>query len=201
VLDVGCGTGQLAAALAPISRVWAVDAEQAMVEVARTRLGSVRVARAEALPFRDAWFARAVMRQVVHLVDRPRAFSEARRVLAPDGRLVIATFAPEHFDVVWLAPLFPRMMEIDRARFPSGETLTHELGDAGFEVRVVPFSQRRPLDRAAALERIRGRHISSFDLIGEDEYEEGLRRAQSLPDEIPSRLEWLVVVATALDER
>src|SRR5918911_3503017 len=109
VLDIGCGTGQFAAALGEHARVWAVDAEPEMVAVARGRVRAVRVARAEELPFKDGWFERAVMRQVVHLVDRPRAFAEARRVLGADGRLVIATFAEQHFDTVWLAPLFPKM--------------------------------------------------------------------------------------------
>lgn len=201
VLDVGCGTGQFVAALADQARCWGVDASPEMVDVARRRGANARVAAAERLPFKDGWFERAVMRQAVHLVDRPRAFAEARRVVAPDGRLVLATFAPGHFDVVWLAPLFPRMMEIDRERFPSGETLERELEEAGFEVRTVPFTQERMLSREDALERIRGRHISTFDLIDDDEYERGLRRAQQLPDELPSRLEWLIVVATTASGR
>jgi ubiquinone/menaquinone biosynthesis C-methylase UbiE len=195
VLDIGCGTGQFAAALSEHARVWAVDAEPEMVAHARGRVRAVRVACAEQLPFKDGWFERAVMRQVVHLVDRPRAFAEARRVLGVDGRLVIATFAEEHFGTVWLAQLFPKMMEIDRARFPPRETLDRELRAAGFHVRVVPISQENPLRRADALERIRGRHISTFDLIDDDAYADGLRRAETLPDPVPSRLEWLVVIA------
>ena len=35
--------------------------------------------------FRDAWFERAAMWLVVHLVDRPRAFAEARRVTGSAG--------------------------------------------------------------------------------------------------------------------
>ena len=50
-------------------------------------MSTVKVAPAEQLPFKDGWFERALMWLVVHLVDRPRAFGEAARVLAPDGRL------------------------------------------------------------------------------------------------------------------
>src|SRR5438067_2147010 len=136
VLEIGCGTGTLAVALAEQARVWAVDASPEMLEIARQhdvdgRVGW-RVADALALPFRDGWFERAAMRAVVHLLDRPRAFAEAQRVLRADGRLAIATFDPAHFDRYWLNDLFPSMERIDRARFPTPEALESELRSAGF---------------------------------------------------------------------
>ncbi|HET7567230.1 MAG TPA: methyltransferase domain-containing protein [Gaiellaceae bacterium] len=199
VLEVGCGTGQLAAALAEEARarVWAVDAEPAMVELARGRGVTAKLAPAEALPFKDGWFERAVMRLVVHLLDRARALPELRRVLGPGGRAAIATFAPEHFDGFWLARLFPGLEAIDRARFPLAADLERELRDAGFgATRVVRLSQRHELSREVALERIRGRHISTFDLLGEDELAAGTARAErELPEAVEVRLEWAVVVA------
>jgi ubiquinone/menaquinone biosynthesis C-methylase UbiE len=55
VLDVGCGTGRLEAALADRAKVWGVDAEPAMLEVARANVpgGTFKEARAEELPFKD----------------------------------------------------------------------------------------------------------------------------------------------------
>ena len=81
ILEVGCGTGQLAAALAGRSaaRVWAVDAEPAMVELARRRGVAAKVARAEALPFKDGWFERVVMRLAVHLLDEDELAEGAAR--------------------------------------------------------------------------------------------------------------------------
>jgi SAM-dependent methyltransferase len=204
VLEVGCGTGLLAAALAEraAARVWGVDAEPAMLEAAEARLPpgvGVKAAPAEALPFRDGWFERAVMRLVVHLVDRSRALPELRRVLAPGGRAVVATFDHAHFDGFWLVDLFPAIGEIDRARFPEPAALGAELESAGFAAtRVVRLSQRHELTRAAALERIRGRHISTFDLLEEDEIAAGTARAErELPERVPVPLEWAIVVAEA----
>src|SRR3954468_15055046 len=53
VLDLGCGTGQLAAALAEraVARVWGVDASEEMAAVARAAGVDVKVAPAERLPF------------------------------------------------------------------------------------------------------------------------------------------------------
>jgi len=201
VLDVGCGTGRLEAALAGRARVWGVDAEPEMLEVARRNApgATFKVGRAEALPFKDGWFERAVMWLSVHLVDRPSAFAEARRVLTPDGRLAVATFDPSYFSVFWLNTLFPSMEAVDRARFPTAEELETELTGAGFaEVRLARLSQTDSLGREQGLERIRERHISTFDLISEDEYEAGLARAErELPEQIEYRVEWLVAVADA----
>lgn len=197
VLDVGCGTGRLAAALNERgNRVWGIDASPEMVGVAKSRGVNAKVARAEQLPFKDGWFERAVLWLTVHLLDRPRAFPELRRALAPDGRVVIATFDPSHFDRFWLNEVFPSLERIDRARFPTEGALTQELLAAGFQPRVARLSQRAQITRDDALERIRGRYISTLELLSAEEYEAGLGRAErELPNEIMYRLEWLVVVA------
>lgn len=203
VLDVGCGTGRLAEELARRgARVWGVDSSPEMLAEARARcdrrIGLVQ-GRAEALPFRDGWFDRAVLRLVVHLIDRPSAFRELARVLGPGGRAVIATFRPEHFGRIWLARFFPSLERIDRARFATPETLSAELAAAGFgDVRTRPFSQEARIGRAEALERLRGRYISTLSLLSEEEYRAGLERAErELADQTAYGLEWAIVVADA----
>jgi SAM-dependent methyltransferase len=131
----------------------------------------------------------------VHLLDRPRAFGELRRVLGPDGLVAIATFDPSHFDRFWLNELFPSLEQIDRARFPTEEELRDELSAAGFAPRVSHLSQRATISRDAALERIRGRYISTLELLPEEEYRAGLERAElELGAEIRYSLEWIIVV-------
>jgi ubiquinone/menaquinone biosynthesis C-methylase UbiE len=202
VLDIGCGTGALAAALAERAhaKVWAVEPSAGMRAVARERLPAavgLREGSAEALPFRDGWFEGVVYSLVVHLIDRPRAFAEAARVLAAGGRVVVATFAHEHFDTYWAARLFPSIGEIDRARFPTQEALVRELQEGGFDgVETERISSQATITREHALERIRGRHISTFDLLTEEELDEGTRRAeQELPPVVEVHLEQLVVGA------
>lgn len=180
--------------------MWGIDPSEEMLAQARAHAdGKVALKRAsaEALPFKDGWFEAAVFRLVVHLLDRPRAFAETRRVLEPGGRVVLATFAPESLDRFWISKVFPAIVEIDRARFPTEAQLAGELADAGFEtVRTRRLTQTGRLDRGEALERIRGRYISTLQLLGDEELAEGLARAErELPEVVEDAREWLVVAA------
>jgi SAM-dependent methyltransferase len=199
LLEVACGTGRLAQALEEraFARVWAVDVSEAMVERAKSLGVNARVARAEALPFKQGWFDAVVMRMAIHLVDRQRAFAQAARVLAPAGRLAIATEDPDSFEEVWFARYFPSVPEIDGARFPSAAALTAELTAAGLpSLEIEKLRQHRTISRERALDLIRSRAFSTFDLIPPEEYAEGLARAESeLPERFDYHFDWLLAAA------
>ncbi len=203
VLDVGCGTGRLSVALAERSaaKVWGIDASPEMLAVAKAKAprgAAFKEARAESLPFKDGWFERVAFWLVVHLVDRPQAFTETRRVLAPGGRVAVVSFDRSHFDSFWLNRYLPSLRAVDTARFPTAEQLERELRDAGFDaVETKRLDQRASLSREEALHRMRARHISTFDLLDETEYEQGLERAErELPERVEYELRWLVAIGT-----
>ncbi len=203
VLEIGCGTGRLAQALEErvLARVWAVDASSEMVARTKSLGVNARVARAEALPFKRGWFGAAVLRMVVHLVDRPRALAEAARVLSPAGRLVIATEDPASFDDVWFARWFPSVPALERRRFPDETTLRAELAEAGLpEVRIERLAQGRTISREQALDIIRSKAYSTFELLPSEEYEHGLARAEAEhPEQLEYRFHWLIAVAQRPD--
>ncbi len=105
LLDLGTGTGQVLDWLAEhIASGVGVDLNTSMLALARARLTghphlSVRAADLFQLPFDDASYDLAVMHMVLHFIDQPaRALREARRVLAPGGRLLIVDFAPHSME-------------------------------------------------------------------------------------------------------
>ena len=99
--DLGCGTGQVASALAPfVARLIAVDRSGEMLQAARRRLrdlptAEVRRGELEALPVADGELDAATLILVLHhLPDPSAALAEAHRVLKTGGRLVIADMLP-----------------------------------------------------------------------------------------------------------
>lgn len=131
--DLGCGTGQVAAGIAPyVARVVAVDGSGEMLQAARRRLRefdhvSIRQGELEALPVEDGALDAAALVLVLHHQPQPGAvLREAARVLKPAGRLVVVDMLPhereeykQQMGHVWLG------FSTDR--------ITAELRDAGFE--------------------------------------------------------------------
>ncbi len=103
--DLGCGTGQVTAALAPfVSHVLAVDSSAAMLQAARRRLAEMnnvelRRGELEALPIDDARLDLATLMLVLHHVAEPdKALAEVARALKPGGRVVITDMLPHDRD-------------------------------------------------------------------------------------------------------
>ena len=102
--DLGCGTGELAASLAPfVARVIGVDASKPMLAAARRRLEDaenveLRAGELEALPIADGELDAAVLFLVLHHVVEPGpALAEVARVLKPGGRVLVVDMLPhEH---------------------------------------------------------------------------------------------------------
>jgi ubiquinone/menaquinone biosynthesis C-methylase UbiE len=208
VVEVGCGTGRMTLPLAEISarQVVGVDPEERMLEVARGKdvAGRVRWLRGTAyrLPLADGVAGVVLMSMVVHLLKQPgRAYTEARRVLHPEGRMVIWTFTPRHVQEFYLNEWFPSIARIDGQRFPAVETLEAGLRRAGFASVAVEVEQETgTLAVEDVIDRVRGRYISTLSLVAPLEHRLGLQQLEELHTldggrRIPYRLEWAIVTA------
>jgi ArsR family transcriptional regulator len=94
--DLACGTGQLAAALAPfVARVIAVDRSRAMLKAAARRLAGVanvelRAGTLEALPLDEGALDAAVLCLALHHQSDPgTVLREAGRVVRAGGRVLV----------------------------------------------------------------------------------------------------------------
>lgn len=99
--DLGCGTGQLTASLAPyVARVVGVDQSRAMLAAAKARLRDLpnvelRHGELEALPVGDGELDAAILFLVLPYVAEPgRVLAEAGRALKPGGRLLVVDMTP-----------------------------------------------------------------------------------------------------------
>jgi len=106
-VDLGTGTGRMLELFAPqADEAIGIDLSREMLSFARANLGQagldhvqVRQGDISRLPLPDASADLVTLHQVLHfLTDPARAIAEAVRLLKPDGRLVVADFAPHDLE-------------------------------------------------------------------------------------------------------
>jgi SAM-dependent methyltransferase len=109
LLDVGGGTGRIAALVRPlVAQVVICDLSPAMLRQARAKCDCDGLQSwAERLPFSDASFERVLVVDALHhFADQQAAVRELWRVLKPGGRLVI-----EEPDITYLGPKLIQLAE------------------------------------------------------------------------------------------
>jgi trans-aconitate methyltransferase len=154
VLDLGCGTGELAASIAATgARVLALDSDPAMVAAARRRLGGDRVLLADGHAFSlpepvDAVFSNAAL----HWMPRPaEVVGRVRAALRPGGRFVAELGGAGNIDAI-LGALATAMAEAGLPTpacpwyFPTPGQYATLLEAGGFRVaRMEHFPRPTPL--------------------------------------------------------
>jgi SAM-dependent methyltransferase len=130
-LDVGCGTGVLAATIRrrdPAARVTGIDPSEAFLGHAREAVdGEFLVADARALPFPDSSFDAAVSGLVLNFVPEPaRAVAEMARVVPPGG--TVAAYVWDYAEGMQLIRhFFDAATEVDPAAATHDEGLRFTL--------------------------------------------------------------------------
>ena len=144
LLDLGCGTGQLADRLQRElrgTRVVGCDFSAGMLAQAARRSRRVRWVRGDAqrLPFANGSFDVVTTTEAFHwFPDQRRALAECRRVLAPNGRLLLAAASPPFAALADAAAAASRVIG-QPFRWPTAEEVKEMIAAAGFRVD----SQRR----------------------------------------------------------
>ncbi len=175
VLELGCGTGNLQAALArraDLPPALGLDASPTMVALSRAKLARAglpaRLLRADAraLPFASDRFDTLVATFPSEYIVDPATLAEVRRVLAPGGRLVVilaALFTADGLyeravDIAYRltlqsSPRHGRASAEPPPESPPDHRLAYALAGAGFAVRQrwVPAPGGRVLTLTAQL--------------------------------------------------
>ncbi|WOS42754.1 class I SAM-dependent methyltransferase [Xanthomonas rydalmerensis] len=148
IADVGCGGGLYSLAWHALgaAHVTGVDFSAEMVAASRERGAGVDdvcfvqgSAAATGLPTAscDVVFQRALIH---HLPDYVACFAEARRLLAPGGRLLVQDRTPEDVDLPgssthlrgYFFDCFPRLRAVEAGRRPTHATVAAAMQAAGF---------------------------------------------------------------------
>jgi ubiquinone/menaquinone biosynthesis C-methylase UbiE len=154
LLDAGCGTGAYSRAMLPrVSHIDAVDLNEGMLAVARSKLAGDEAAgriafhqgSIDALPFEGETFDAAMINQVLHHIEdgadpsfpaHEAVIVEMHRVLRPGGVLVINMCTREQLSGgYWYYDLVPRAREACIRCHVSTERLQAILTAAGFQPR------------------------------------------------------------------
>jgi ubiquinone/menaquinone biosynthesis C-methylase UbiE len=109
MVDLGTGTGRILSLFASqADQAIGIDSSREMIAIARANLernglrqSQIRQGDIYALPFANGAADLVTIHQVLHFLDDPaRALTEARRILAPEGRLLIVDFAPHELEAL-----------------------------------------------------------------------------------------------------
>jgi SAM-dependent methyltransferase len=138
-LDVACGPGLLAKAVAPLVRDFlGVDLTHAMLVKARALAPRARfvVGDALALPLADATRDLVLTRLALHHIPEPaRAIAEMARVLAPGGRLAIFDLASSEVEEeARYEDVVERLRDPSHAHALAISELVRAAGRAGLEL-------------------------------------------------------------------
>jgi SAM-dependent methyltransferase len=166
VLDVGCGTGALAARLADRGySVVGVDPSEGMLEVMRARHPGLKAVAASgtALPFGEDEFDLVLTVAALHHVAEPEAvrqtLGEMTRVSRPAGRILVWDHNPRN--PYWSSLMRRVPQDIGEERLIGEREIVDGLTAAGARILAIQqlglvpeFVPRGALRAAAALERL-----------------------------------------------
>jgi len=139
LLDVGCGTGYLTARLKdhfPLSNIIGLDFSSDMLEVAQSKHEDIAWVLGDAhhLPFLDGNFDILISNLAYQWIgDLSRAFSEARRVLGPNGVLACTLFGYNTCKELFQSLGEARTKALQFNRLPDEAQIRAALAASGFK--------------------------------------------------------------------
>jgi ubiquinone/menaquinone biosynthesis C-methylase UbiE len=207
ILDLGAGTGRFSTLLADAfdARVVGVEPSQKMRAEAERgsphprvvyRAGSAASIRAAAGEFDFSFMSMVVH----HVPDLAACARELYRVVKPDGLVFIRNTFSGRLDSVPLYRFFPSARAIDEARLPSAEQVRAAFEAHGFAlVALEAIEQQIDPSLRAHCERMKRRALSTFELMTDAEFHEGLERMreaverETVPAPVTERIDLLVL--------
>lgn len=186
VLDLGCGTGNIAWQIKNKidANLVGVDVSLAMLKVARNKSLEVLCTNIDnqLLPFRDSSFDSIIGAYVIHQIKNLNfLLSECYHVLR-NGELVLLTSSHKQIEDQHpiIKDFFPSYISIDKSRFPDIHKIADILVSSGFkdikheEVTVANI----PID-SEYLQKVKNKYVSTYHLMPAGEFENGVAKLEA----------------------
>lgn len=164
ILDVGCGTGQLASTLmSEGARVTGIDLDRTAIDSARrlAPLAEFHIVSASQLPFAEGTFDAVVLVNSLHHIPPGlmiKALQEGLRVLGPGGHLIVIEPLPKgsFFEA------FRAIEDETVVRLEAQEAISKFAGSAHLEARTIEYTRSESfssfdafVDRVTVAEKFR----------------------------------------------
>ena len=186
VLDLGCGTGNVATRLLAMVDVdiTGIDASIGMLKLAREKSLEVICSNVDnrVLPFRDSVFNIVIGVYVIHHIRNIESlFTECYRVLR-GGALLLLTSSHEQIERSHpvVNQFFPSYVDIDKRRFPDLPVVDNLLRSAGFrDIQHEEVVVENIAVDEEYLQKIKEKYVSTYHLMPQSEFELGVKRLES----------------------
>lgn len=144
-LDVGCGTGwavRKASKLLKSGKACGIDISPGMIENAIAQSRQIyninieyRVANSEAIPYEDESFGAIICTFSIHHYQNPLvALQEMKRVLKPDGKIVVLDAARDVSLAIWLQDRGRRYFEKSHVKYYTTGEMAESIRAAGLKI-------------------------------------------------------------------
>jgi len=186
VLDLGCGTGNIARQIKNNidADLIGVDDSLAMLKVANSKSLEVICTDIDnqQLPFRDSSFDTVIVAYVIHQIKNLNfMLSEIYRVLR-DGVLVLLTSSHKQIEDQHpiIKAFFPSYVDIDKGRFPDIDHINYLLESLAFKdiKQEEVIVENIPIDYEY-LQKVKNKYVSTYHLMPESEFENGIAKLEA----------------------
>ena len=137
-LDIGCGTGNYTNELQNNGfQFIGIDPSKQMLKKAKLKNNEIdwKIGSAENIGLPGDFVDGIIGSLTIHhWTDLKIGFSELKKVLKPDGRIVIFTSTPKQMKGYWLNHYFPKMLSDSILQMPTLESVKTAIEDGGIEV-------------------------------------------------------------------
>lgn len=182
VLEIGCGTGNYAVAIANLTeaQIYGTDQSEGMLEKAVAKSSKVEFVKGDAVTleeFEDNYFDVIYMVDVIHHIkDIKTMFKNIYRLLRKEGTVFIFTDSYENIKNRLTTKYFPETLEVELNRYQSTEEIFEAMRNNNF-IDIKPDNLDMGCDKNAGEKLIKlaeKQGYSMFNLISQEAIDRGI---------------------------